>query len=62
MRRAKLVSFLLLLAFLVDAILYVVHPLGQNFYIIADCTTAFFSFLAVILGFNAYKSHQFSDI
>ncbi len=62
MQRVKLGAGIFLLAFLIDVLLYVFQPLGQDFYLIADSTVVIFSFLAAVLGVYAYRSHQFSDI
>ncbi len=53
---------ILLLVFLLDVVLFLLKPFGDNFYIVANFTTVLFSLLAAVFGFYAYKSHQFSDV
>lgn len=61
MRRFELIVSALLVVFFIDVLLYFFQPLGQDFFIIADLTSMAFSFLAVVFGIYAYRSHQFSD-
>ncbi len=62
MQIAKFAAAIFILLFLIVVLIYTFQPLGQDFYIVANSTLVLFSFLAVVLGFRAYRSHQFSDV
>ncbi|MFH1820988.1 MAG: hypothetical protein ABH852_00885 [Methanobacteriota archaeon] len=62
MRRFQFIIGILAFAFLIDCLLYLFQPLGENFYIIGDSAAVLFSFSAVVFGISAFKSHQFSDL
>jgi len=61
MKKSYLPLVLLSLA-IVDILLYVFKPLGENFYVIADILPILNSFLALLLGFYVFKNYGFNNI
>lgn len=62
MEKMHLAAAVASVLFLINILLYVYQPLGDNFYVIGDAMVAILSFLAVLAGLYAYKTHGFRSI
>ncbi len=62
MERVNLALVFFILMFLANLVLYIYQPLGESFYIISDIIVIFFSFLASIIGFYAFKLHGLKSL
>jgi len=61
-RKTNIALTIMILVLIFDFSLYVLRPLGENFYVISDWILVIYAFFALVSGYYAFKFHGLKSI